>query len=81
MTNEFSRFRKDEKGATAIEYGLIMTLIGIAAIGAFSLLGGDLGLTFGAVASQLADAPPQQQAQQPQNCIWTGPPWNISICS
>ena len=26
MTNEFSRFRKDEKGATAIEYGLIMTL-------------------------------------------------------
>jgi pilus assembly protein Flp/PilA len=74
------RFVKNKTGATAIEYAMIAALISIAAIGAFSVLGGDLTLTFGAVASQLADAQPQQ-AQQPQNCFWTGPPLNISICS
>ncbi|HJQ57983.1 MAG TPA: Flp family type IVb pilin [Vineibacter sp.] len=33
---------KDESGATAIEYGLIAALISVAAIGAFSLVGGGL---------------------------------------
>jgi pilus assembly protein Flp/PilA len=79
----FLRFVESEEGATAIEYGMIASLISIAAIGAFSLLGGDLTLTFGSVASQLADAAPQrsQLAPAPQNCFWTGPPMNISICS
>jgi pilus assembly protein Flp/PilA len=79
----FLRFVKNKTGATAIEYGMIASLISIAAIAAFSVLGGDLTLTFGAVASQLADAAPQQsqQAPRPQNCFWTGPPLNISICS
>ncbi len=30
----------DQKGATAIEYGLIVSLIGIAVVGAVSKLGG-----------------------------------------
>ena len=34
MKNLFSRFVKDESGATAIEYGLIASLIAVAAIGA-----------------------------------------------
>ena len=32
MTKLFSRFAKDESGVTAIEYGLIATLIGVAII-------------------------------------------------
>jgi len=34
--HDFSRFVKDESGATAIEYGLIASLISIAAIAAFT---------------------------------------------
>ena len=40
MTMIFSRFVKDESGATAIEYGLIASLISIAAIAAFTTVGG-----------------------------------------
>ncbi|MGA8172161.1 MAG: Flp family type IVb pilin, partial [Methylocystis sp.] len=39
MVNIFSRFVKDESGATAIEYGLIASLISIAAIAAFTTVG------------------------------------------
>jgi pilus assembly protein Flp/PilA len=37
---------KNEKGATAIEYGLIAALIAVAAIGAMSNLGSRLSGTF-----------------------------------
>lgn len=37
---------KNEKGATAIEYGLIAALIAVAAIGAMSSLGTKLKGTF-----------------------------------
>lgn len=40
------KFRRDEKGATAIEYGLIAALIAVAAITAMSGLGGQLTSTF-----------------------------------
>jgi pilus assembly protein Flp/PilA len=53
MTNFFSRFVKDESGSTAIEYGLIASLISIAAIAAFTSVGTKLSRTFGFVASQL----------------------------
>ncbi len=36
MTNLFSRFVRDESGATAIEYGLIAALIAVAIIGVLS---------------------------------------------
>ncbi len=53
MTTIFSRFVKDESGATAIEYGLIASLISIAAIAAFTTVGSKLSATFGYVAGQL----------------------------
>jgi len=53
MTMIFSRFVKDESGATAIEYGLIASLISIAAIAAFTTVGSKLSATFGYVAGQL----------------------------
>ncbi|GLV21513.1 pilin [Sphingobium sp. TomMM35A] len=40
---------KNEKGATAIEYGLIAALIAVAAIGAMTSLGGKLTNTFNKV--------------------------------
>lgn len=42
----FKKLRRDEKGATAIEYGLIAALIAVAAITAMSGLGGQLKTTF-----------------------------------
>lgn len=36
----------DRRGATAIEYALIATLIAVAAIGAFVSLGNQVGTTF-----------------------------------
>ena len=45
---------KNEKGATAIEYGLIAALIAVAAIGAMTSLGSKLGSTFNNVSGNLA---------------------------
>lgn len=39
----FCKLRTDEQGATAIEYGLIVALIGIAMVAALSKLGGGSG--------------------------------------
>jgi pilus assembly protein Flp/PilA len=44
---------KNEKGATAIEYGLIAALIAVAAIGAMSSIGEKLGGTFNNVSNEL----------------------------
>ena len=44
---------KGEKGATAIEYGLIAALIAVAAIGAMQGIGSKLNSTFNNVSSQL----------------------------
>lgn len=49
----FSRFLKEENGATAIEYGLIASLVSIAIIAALSLLGPKLESVFGKVESSL----------------------------
>lgn len=51
MKNLLSRFAKDESGATAIEYGLIATLIGVAIIAGATALGGALNDTFQGVAT------------------------------
>ena len=52
--NTISRFASDESGATAIEYGLIAALIGVAIITAVGLVGDGLNTTFNNVASELA---------------------------
>lgn len=44
---------KNEKGATAIEYGLIAALIAVAAIGAMTSVGQKLNSTFNNVSSSL----------------------------
>ncbi len=41
-----SKIVRDEKGATAIEYGLIAALVSIAALAAFKLVGSGLTTTF-----------------------------------
>ncbi|MEO5612938.1 MAG: Flp family type IVb pilin [Sphingomicrobium sp.] len=39
----FRRLSADDRGATAIEYGLIVALIAVAAMGGISALGGGAG--------------------------------------
>jgi pilus assembly protein Flp/PilA len=53
MSKIFARFIKDESGATAIEYGLIAALIGIAIISAATTLGSKLSATFTSVSNAL----------------------------
>lgn len=47
------KFLKNKSGATAIEYGLIASLIAVAIIGALTALGGGLNGIFGQVTAQL----------------------------
>jgi pilus assembly protein Flp/PilA len=50
------RFLKNEDGVTAIEYGLIAALIGVAIITAVGLVGTGLNSTFTSVSSNLSGA-------------------------
>jgi len=45
---------RNEKGATAIEYGLIAALIAVAAISAMKSVGTTLNTTFANVSTQMA---------------------------
>ncbi|MFV0281954.1 MAG: Flp family type IVb pilin [Rhodoblastus sp.] len=54
MKTVFSRFLKDESGATAIEYGLIAALIGVAIIAAVKSLGTTLSTKFAGIAANLS---------------------------
>ena len=58
MTKLLSRFFKDESGATAIEYGLIATLIALAIIAAAGNVGTNLATKFQNVANALATGKP-----------------------
>ena len=42
--------RRDQRGATAIEYGLIAALIAVAAVGGMTTMGVNLGTLFNNVA-------------------------------
>ena len=53
MKNLIARFVKNESGATAIEYGLIAALVGIAIIVGATALGTALNSTFNEVADEL----------------------------
>ncbi len=53
MTNLLSRFVKDERGATAIEYGLIAAGISVAIIAAVQGVGTKLTSTFTSVSTAL----------------------------
>ncbi|MGD0216725.1 MAG: Flp family type IVb pilin [Desulfobaccales bacterium] len=47
-------FFKDESGASAVEYGLLVALIAVVIIGAVTLLGTNLKTTFTNVAAQIS---------------------------
>ena len=49
----FRAFLKNNKGATAIEYGLIAALIAVASIAAMQNLGSELRNTFATTAAKL----------------------------
>src|SRR5580700_4290600 len=53
MKTLFSRFVKDESGATAIEYGLIAAGISVAIIAVVNGLGTKLNTTFSSISTQL----------------------------
>jgi pilus assembly protein Flp/PilA len=48
------KFLKDEEGVTAIEYGLIAALVGVAAIAALTTLGGNLTTLFTTVGTTVS---------------------------
>jgi pilus assembly protein Flp/PilA len=50
---KFLKLLKNQKGATAIEYGLIAALIAVAAIGAMQGVGNKLNTTFNHVSNSL----------------------------
>lgn len=56
MRKLFARFKKDESGATAIEYGLIAALIAVAIIGGAQVIGTQLDSTFDKVGTALTDS-------------------------
>lgn len=56
MSKFVTRFLKDESGATAIEYGLIVALIAVVIIAAVTAIGGTLEGTFMDVNDALAEA-------------------------
>lgn len=53
MSKIFARFREDESGATAIEYGLIAALISVAIIAGASTLGNSLNSQFANISTKL----------------------------
>lgn len=53
MTSIFKRFAADESGATAIEYGLIASLVAVAIIAALGTLSTNLKGTFNKVSTNL----------------------------
>ena len=56
MNKFFAKLRKSEKGATAIEYGLIAALIAVAVIAGLTSIGGELKTTFTTIEGKLQTA-------------------------
>lgn len=54
--NFIKNFLRDEDGVTAIEYGLIAALIAVVIITAVTLVGTDLNVVFGKIATALPSA-------------------------
>lgn len=55
MNGFIARFLSDERGATAIEYGLICGLIFVAILGGLNALGGSNGALYKDVMQKIAD--------------------------
>lgn len=48
-----TKFIRDEQGATAIEYGLIASLIAVVIIAAVTIVGTNLSATFNTIAGNI----------------------------
>jgi pilus assembly protein Flp/PilA len=56
MTKFFTRFVRDDSGATAVEYGLIAALIGVVIIAGAGYLGTQLNSKFQAIGDTVSNA-------------------------
>ena len=56
MVKQIVRFMREEDGATAVEYGLMVALIAVVIIAAVTLLGTNLSATFNQVALAIGAA-------------------------
>ena len=53
MREIINRFRRDEKGAALVEYGMLVGLIAVICVAAVTLLGTDISGAFSKIATQL----------------------------
>jgi pilus assembly protein Flp/PilA len=53
VTTAFLDMLKDDEGATLVEYGLVVSLIAVAAIVAIGALGTQVSATFNAIATKI----------------------------
>ena len=56
MVKHIVRFMKEEDGATAVEYGLMVALIAVVIIASVKLLGTNLNSNFSKVATDIGTA-------------------------
>ena len=56
MKNMIEKFIREEEGATAVEYGLMVALIAVVIIGAVTTLGTNLSSKFSSVATSVSGA-------------------------
>ena len=54
MVNQFVRFMQEEEGATAIEYGLLASLIAAVIVGTVGTLGGTVNTAFTTVSTAIS---------------------------
>jgi pilus assembly protein Flp/PilA len=54
MLKHVVRFMREEEGATAVEYGLMVALIAVVILGAVQILGNNLNTTFTNVGGAIA---------------------------
>lgn len=70
LISQFRDIARDQRGATAIEYGLLAAMIAVGSITALESLGASLGETFGTVEESMggqaaAENPPTAAPEQP----------------
>jgi len=56
MVKQILNFLKDEEGASAVEYGLIVGLIAVAVVAVLLSMGGGLNTLFGKVDTEVTNA-------------------------
>jgi pilus assembly protein Flp/PilA len=64
-TNLAIRLRREEKGATAVEYGIMVGLIAVVIIAVVVILGPQLAAMFQGVSDSLPDAPAAPSTSAP----------------